>query len=119
MASAIAKASESTLAAGAALGELVPIAVAVAAGCEPCAERLVKTALERGVPGPLVARTLRIIAGMRSRDCFSRAVGPEAIARMARPLEAGQRMLGSVKAIRNAAASPGGKAHHHEDHRGA
>jgi len=75
------------------LEDLVPIAVVIAAGCEPCAEKMVQRALRRGSAVPLIERTLGIVAHIRSRDCFAQAVGPVVIARMERPLEAGKKAL--------------------------
>ncbi len=75
------------------LEDVIPIAVVIAAGCERCAERMVSAALARGAPKLYIERTLRIVAHLRSRDCFAQAVGPEVIARMARPLAAGKKRL--------------------------
>jgi hypothetical protein len=75
------------------LEDLIPIAVVIAAGCEPCAERMVERALSQGTPGHLVRRTLGIVARARSTECFVQAVGPEVIARMEKPLQAGRRAL--------------------------
>jgi hypothetical protein len=75
------------------LEDLVPIAVVIAAGCERCAERMVRRALQQGSPRRLVERTLGIVAHVRSTDCFVAAVGPEVVARMDKPLEAGRRAL--------------------------
>lgn len=84
------------------LEELIPIAVVIAAGCEPCAVRMVDRALERGAPADQVMRTLRILAQVCSTDCFARAVGAEVVARMRTPLAAGS------KALRSPSPHPGG-----------
>jgi hypothetical protein len=75
------------------LEDLVPIAVAIAAGCERCAERTVRRALERGSSRSAVARTLGIVAHLRSLECFGEAVSPEVLARMEGPLAAGEKLL--------------------------
>ena len=75
------------------LEDLIPIAVVIAAGCERCAERMVGRALRRGSARPLVERTLEIVTHLHTRDCFVEAVGPEAVARMEKPLEAGRKAL--------------------------
>lgn len=82
------------------LEDLIPIAVGIAAGCERCAERMVERALKGGATKRLIERTLGIVANLRSVDCFARAVGPEVIARMEKPLQAGR------KALREAEPSP-------------
>ncbi len=95
------------------LEDLIPIAVAIAAGCERCAETLVNRALERGGGKPLVGRTLAIVAAVRSRSCFAQAVGPEVIARMDGPLEAGKKALGLAGAGgRGFARNRDGRVHH-------
>lgn len=78
------------------LEDLIPIAVVIAAGCESCAERMVRRALEQGSPKSLIERTLGIVAHLRSLDCLAQAVGPEVIARMEKPLQAGRRTLRGV-----------------------
>jgi alkylhydroperoxidase/carboxymuconolactone decarboxylase family protein YurZ len=76
------------------LEDLIPIAVVIAAGCESCAEKMVHRAIDQGSPKPLIGRTLRIVARLRSLDCLAQAVGPEVIARMDKPLQAGEKALG-------------------------
>jgi hypothetical protein len=75
------------------LEDVIPIAVVIAAGCESCTESMVERALNQGTPAQLVRRTLGIVARLRSTDCFVQAVGPEVIARMEKPLQAGRRAL--------------------------
>jgi hypothetical protein len=77
---------------------LIPIAMVIAAGCEPCAEKMVHRALKEGSSWQDIDKTLRIVASMQSLDCFAKAVGPEAVARMSKPLAAGQRTLQEVTA---------------------
>ncbi len=73
--------------------DLVPIAVVIAAGCEPCAERMVHRALANGTPQRDVRKLLGIVSALGRQDCFARAVGTEAVARMERPLERGRKTL--------------------------
>jgi alkylhydroperoxidase/carboxymuconolactone decarboxylase family protein YurZ len=75
------------------LEDVIPIAVVIAAGCERCAESMVKRALSQGTPEELVRRTLGIMARVHSTECFVQAVGPEIIARMEKPLQAGRKAL--------------------------
>lgn len=75
------------------LGDLITIAVVIAAGCERCTENAVQRALLMGCEKSLIDRTLGIVARLRSVDCLVRAVGPEVIARMERPLQAGKKVL--------------------------
>ena len=75
------------------LEDLVPIALVIAAGCESCAENAVARALEHGTPWRHIQKALQIIAKMQKLDCFAKAVGPDVIARMERPLAAGGRTL--------------------------
>jgi hypothetical protein len=79
------------------LQNLVPIAVVVVGGCEPCAENMVKKALAQGSLWEDVDETLRILADMQKRECVVRALGSEAVARMEKPLAAGRRTLKQEK----------------------
>lgn len=76
-----------------AIEELIPIATVIAAGCESCAERMVRRALEAGTTARDIERTLRVVAHLQSLDCFAGAIGPEVVARMAAPLRAAERTL--------------------------
>ena len=75
------------------LQNLIPIAVVVVGGCEPCAEKMVKQALAQGSSWEDVDQTLRILADMQKRECVAKALGPEVVARMEKPLAAGCRTL--------------------------
>jgi hypothetical protein len=75
------------------LADVIPIAVVIAAGCERCAESMVERALSLGTPEDALRRTLGIVARVRLTDCFVEAVGPEVIARMEKPLQAGRKAL--------------------------
>ena len=79
------------------LEDLVPIAVVIAAGCEPCAERMVRRALEQGSAPEHIAKVLGIVAHMQKLDCLLEAVGAEAVAHMEKPLAAGRRTLQQAK----------------------
>ncbi len=82
-----------TEASGRLLQNLIPIAMVIVGGCEPCAEKMVKRALELGSSWQDIDKTILIIADMQKRDCFAKAVGPEIVARMEKPLAAGRRTL--------------------------
>ncbi len=75
------------------LQDLIPIAMVIVGGCEPCAEKMVTRALGQGSSWQDIDKTLRIIADMQKRDCFAKAVGTEVVARMEKPLAAGWRTL--------------------------
>jgi hypothetical protein len=75
------------------LEDVILIATVVAAGCEPCAENAVARALEHGSSRRHIQRALDIIAKMQKLDCFAKAIGPDVVARMERPLAAGRRTL--------------------------
>ncbi len=79
------------------LQNLIPIAVVVVGGCEPCAEKMVAQALAQGSSWQEVDETLRILADMQKRQCVIQALGPETIARMEKPLAAGRRTLDKAK----------------------
>ncbi len=72
---------------------LVPIAVVIVGGCEPCAEKMVKQALAQGSSWEDVDETLRILADMQKRQCVTQALGVETVSRMEKPLAAGRRTL--------------------------
>ena len=75
------------------LNDLVPIAVVIAAGCEPCAEKMVRRALEQGASAERIGHVLRIVGSMQKLDCFVQALGTEATVRMQKPLAAAERTL--------------------------
>jgi alkylhydroperoxidase/carboxymuconolactone decarboxylase family protein YurZ len=78
------------------LQDLIPIAMVIVGGCEPCAESMVNRALRQGSSWQDIDKTLRIVASTQALDCFAKAVGPEVIARMEKPLVAGRRALESA-----------------------
>ncbi len=75
------------------LQDLIPIAMVIVGGCEPCAEKLVTRALEQGSSRQDIDKTLRIISHLQRQDCFAKAVGPDVVGRMEKPLAAGFRTL--------------------------
>lgn len=75
------------------LANLIPIAVVVVGGCEPCAEKMVKQAVAQGSSPQEIDETLRILADMQKRNCVKQALGPEVVARMDKPLAAGRKAL--------------------------
>ena len=79
------------------LQNLIPIAVVVVGGCEPCAEKMVTQALAQGSSWQDVDETLRILADMQKRQCVIQALGAEVVARMGKPLAAGRRTLDEAK----------------------
>ncbi len=81
------------------LQNLLPIAMVIVGGCESCAEKMVQRALHEGSTFEEIDKTLRIIAGTQKLSCFAIAVGPEIIARMEKPLDAGRRTLREAKNI--------------------
>ncbi len=68
------------------LQDLIPIAMAIVGGCEPCAESMVTRALKQGSSWQDIDKTLRIVAGTQALDCFAKAIGADVIARMEKPL---------------------------------
>ena len=72
---------------------LIPIAMVIVGGCETCAEKMVIRALQEGSSWQDVDKTLRIIEGMQRAECFAKAVGPDVIIRMEKPLAAGRKTL--------------------------
>jgi alkylhydroperoxidase/carboxymuconolactone decarboxylase family protein YurZ len=85
------------------LEDLIPIAVVIAAGCQPCARRMVTKALSQGSAKRHVQKVLAIVGHMQRQDCLGQAVGPAALARMEKPLAAAKRALAAA----TAAAAPG------------
>jgi AhpD family alkylhydroperoxidase len=75
------------------LEDLIPIAVVVAAGCEPCAKKMVERALEQGSSKRQIQKILGIVAYMHKLDCLAGEIGPEALARMEKPLAMARRTL--------------------------
>lgn len=79
------------------LQSLIPIAVVVVGGCEPCAEKMVSQALAQGISRQDIDETLRILADMQKRECVIKALGPDTVARMEKPLAAGRSALEQTK----------------------
>lgn len=70
---------------------LIPIAVVIAGGCEPCAERMVRRALEGGTSRAQVLKAIAIVEQVHGSECFRSAVGPQVCERMVRPLARARR----------------------------
>lgn len=79
------------------LQNLIPIAVVVVGGCEPCAEKMVTQALAQGSSWEEVEETLDILAAMQKRECVIKALGAETVGKMEKPLAAGRRTLEQLK----------------------
>ncbi len=79
------------------LQNLIPIAVVVVGGCEPCAEKTVTQALAQGTPWEDVEETLSILAALQKRECVIKALGAETVRKMEKPLAAGRRTLEQLK----------------------
>lgn len=77
------------------LENLIPIAVVIAAGCEPCAEKMVRRAIEEGSSPKDIRKTLGLVAHLQNLDCLAENVGVTVMARMEKPLAAGKRTLKS------------------------
>ncbi len=86
---------------------LIPIAVVVVGGCEPCAEKMVAQALAQGSSWEDVDETLAVLADMQKRQCVIEAIGAETIARMEKPLAAGRRTLDKMRPVQAVSASCG------------
>jgi alkylhydroperoxidase/carboxymuconolactone decarboxylase family protein YurZ len=75
------------------LEDLIPIAVVIAAGCEGCAERMVRRAVEAGSAERHVRRTIAIVADLRERECFRANIAPEVVERMNAPVAKARKTL--------------------------
>jgi alkylhydroperoxidase/carboxymuconolactone decarboxylase family protein YurZ len=75
------------------LEDLIPIAVVIAAGCEGCAERMVRRAVESGSATRHVLRAIAIVADLRERECFRSSIAPEVVERMKEPLARARKTL--------------------------
>ena len=80
------------------LEDLIPIAVVITAGCEGCAERNVRRAIEAGSVPRHVLRTIAIVADLRERECFRANIAPEVVERMKGPLERARKTLDELTA---------------------
>jgi hypothetical protein len=72
---------------------LIPIAVLTSLGCEKCAAEAVAWALQQGSSTEDVDRALRAVAQMQTLDCFKQQFGPDAPARLEKPLAAARKAL--------------------------
>ena len=92
------------------LDSLIPIVVVIVGGCEPCAEKMVKQALSQGSSWQDVDQTLRILTDMQKRDCVAKALGPDVVARMEKPLAAGRKTLQQAMPVEQSAVVHGDTA---------
>jgi hypothetical protein len=76
---------------------VVPIGILTVLGCERCAAEAVKWALQQGSSADDVERALKTVGMMRKLDCFKDQFGPDATARMEKPLAAAWEALGRAK----------------------
>lgn len=76
------------------LNNLIPVAVAIACGCERCAESMVTRALRQGSPRQDLEETLRIVACLLNLKCLTANAGTDAMARMRESLDAATAALG-------------------------
>ena len=81
------------------LNNLIPVAVAIACGCEHCVESAVMRALRRGSPRQDLKETLQIVAYMLNLECLTANAGADAVVRMRDALDA------ATAALRHAALS--------------
>jgi hypothetical protein len=81
------------------LQNLIPIAMVIVGGCESCAEKMVERALREGSTFQEIDKTLRVVAVTQKLGCFAGAVGPEVVARMEKPLNAGRRALETAMSL--------------------
>ncbi len=88
------------------LEDLIPIAVVIAAGCEGCAERMVRRAVEAGSAGRHVLRTIAIVADLRERECFRTNIAPEVVERMKGPLASARKTLDELAGTGVAEGAP-------------
>jgi hypothetical protein len=68
------------------LQDLIPIAVVIAAGCEPCAEKMVCRALKEGSSQRQVLKAIAIVESVLSLECFQAAISQDVRERMVKPL---------------------------------
>jgi hypothetical protein len=72
---------------------LMPIGILAVLGCETCTGEAVAWALQQGSSTEDVERALQTVAAMQKLDCFKRQFGPDAAARLDKPLAAARRVL--------------------------
>jgi hypothetical protein len=75
------------------LEDLIPIAVVIAAGCESCAEGMVRRAVEAGTAPRHILRTIAIVADLHESECFRKSIAPEVVERMKGPLARARKIL--------------------------
>ena len=82
------------------LEALVPIAVVIGAGCEPCAKRTVEQAIDEGSAILDIRKVLAIVGHMRELKCFEDAIGAGPLTRMDKPLDTANATLNEFAASR-------------------
>ena len=80
------------------LENLIPLAVVIACGCEPCAESCVRRALAAGSSRREIQKALAIIQHMKTVGCLIERVGSETVGRMESPLAAAARIMKEFQA---------------------
>lgn len=88
------------------LEDLIPIAVVIAAGCEGCAERMVRRAVEAGSVPRHVLRTIAIVADLSERECFRTNIPTEVVERMKEPLARARKTLDELTAAGGTGVRP-------------
>lgn len=89
------------------LEDLIPIAVVIAAGCESCAEGMVRRAVEAGSAPRHILRTIAIVADLHERECFRKNIAPEVVERMKGPLARARKILDELAGKGGGAAGCG------------
>jgi len=79
---------------------LMPIGIVAILGCDTCTGKAVGWALQQGSSPDDIERALKSIAAMQNLECFKQQFGPDAAARLEKPLAAAR------KALQEAAARP-------------
>ncbi len=78
------------------LNNLIPIAVAIACGCERCVESTIVRAVRLGSPRKDLEETLRIVAYMLDLECLTANAGADAVNGMRDALDAAIKALGQT-----------------------
>jgi hypothetical protein len=72
---------------------LMPIGIVAILGCETCTGKAVDWALQQGSSADDIERALKSIAAMQNLECFKQQFGPDAAARLEKPLAAARKAL--------------------------
>jgi len=79
---------------------LMPVGMLIALGCEACAAEAVQYALAQGSTPEDLEHALRTVEVVHKLGCFTEKFGPDAAARMERPLAAAWNALHQAVAAR-------------------